>query len=165
MEPALLRPRKTPKKVKQDNSNSRYDQVCDVEMYYRRIYLHALGTVINAVNERFGKPGYANYKNIKRLFLSAINHKNLEPWINKDTETYECDVSKYKLEIHLKNFSTEFKDREGKSIRGIIKYIKGLPPVKRSFFSEIVILLMIAPTTNAASGRSASCLRRLKNWL
>ena len=120
------------------------------------------------MNVWFYKRGYANYKNIERLFLSAINHKNLELWINEGTETYVCDVYKYELKIHLKNFATEFKDREGKSIRGIIKYMKGLPPIKRSFLSEIVIflkILMIAPTSNAVSERSASCLRRLKNWL
>ena len=42
-------------------------------------------------------------------------------------ETYECDFNKYKLEIQLKSFATEFKDRADKSIRGIIKYMKGLP--------------------------------------
>lgn len=48
--------------------------------------------------------------------------------------------------------------------RCIIKYMKGLQPVNRSFFSEMVILLkilMIAPATNAVSESSASTLKLL----
>ena len=36
MEPALLRRKKIPIKVLQGNSNSCYDEVCDIEIYYGR---------------------------------------------------------------------------------------------------------------------------------
>ena len=72
--------------------------------------------------------------------------------------TYECYVNKFKWEILIKS-ANKFKVREDNSIRGIIKYMKELPhliPLR---------ILMIAPATNPVSKRSASCLRRLKNWL
>ena len=76
--PALPSCRKIPR---------RFLHVCDIEIYLQRMYFNAFDTVINAINERFDKPGYTNYKNIKRLFLSAISNEDLELWINEVTET------------------------------------------------------------------------------
>ena len=95
-----------------------------------------------------------------------MKHKTLEN--RRIYDVFKGCKSGKLVENGSKSFAIEFRDREAKSIRGIIKYMKELPPVKRRFFSEIVILLkilMIDPATNVVSKRSASCLRRLKNWL
>ena len=101
MEPPLSRRRKISEKVLQDYSNSCCHEVYDIEISYQQIYFNALDTVINAINEQFDQPGYTSYENIERLFLSAFNHKYLEPWINEVMETCNCDVRRYKLEIQF----------------------------------------------------------------
>lgn len=75
---------------------------------------------MNYVMQKYDQRGYVNYENIDRSFLTGLNQKNLEPEINEIIETCECDVNKYKWEIQIKRFDTQFKDRENKSICGII---------------------------------------------
>ena len=50
IEPALPRRKKIHSKALQGNSNSCCDEVCNREIYYRRIYFDALVTAINAIN-------------------------------------------------------------------------------------------------------------------
>ena len=54
------------------------------------------------------------------------------------------------------------------TIIDILSHIKGFSETKMEFFSEIVVLMklyLVLPATNAVSERSASTMRRIKNWL
>ena len=73
------------------------------------------------------------------------------------------DLNENKLEIR---FPAEFNGKEDKSMSSITKYMKGLAPVKRTFYSEKVIhlkILMTVPESNTISERSAICLKKLEN--
>ena len=81
--------------LENDTASTTYDEVSDVKTYHRRIYFDTLDAVINAVKDRFDKPGYTNYENIEQLLLSAVHAKCTKPWVYEVKNIYECDINIY----------------------------------------------------------------------
>ena len=63
---------------------------------------------------------------------------------------------------------TKFVNSNEKTVPAVINYMKNNIAVQTEIYSEIIVLLklyLVSPATNAVSQRSASSLRRIKNWL
>ena len=72
-QPSLLRKRKRPAKLLNENEASIYDEVSDGKTFCRRIYFNAIDTVTNCIKTQFSQPGYRAVKNIEQLILNVIN--------------------------------------------------------------------------------------------
>ena len=80
---------------------------------------------------------------------------------------YHQDVTAIELEAQLESLKTYFDKKEDSTLADIIKKIRKLPKSKKVYFSQVATLLKISlvlQATNAVSERSASILRRIKNW-
>ena len=80
---------------------------------------------------------------------------------------YHQDVTAIELEAQLESLKTYFDKKEDSILADIIKKIRKLPKSKKVYFSQVATLLKISlvlQATNAVSERSASILRRIKNW-
>ena len=81
---------------------------------------------------------------------------------------YHQDIKAIELEAQLKSLKTYFDKKEDTSLADIIEKIRKLPKSSKVYFSQVTTLLKISLVllaTNADSVRSASTLRRIKNWL
>ena len=64
--------------------------------------------------------------------------------------------------------NTYFDEKEHTTVTDIIEKIRKLPKYSKVYLSQVITLLkilLVLLTTNAVSERSASTLRRIKNWL
>ena len=72
------------------------------------------------------------------------------------------------MEAQFESLKTYFNEREDISLADSTGKIRKLPKSNTLYFSKVVTLLkvlLVLPATNAVSERSASTLRRIKNWL
>ena len=63
---------------------------------------------------------------------------------------------------------TKFVGSNEKTVSAVINYIKNNIGVRADFYSEIIAFLKLylaSPATNPVGERSASAMRRIKNWL
>ena len=59
-------------------------------------------------------------------------------------------------------------EKNGKKIKGIVKFLQSLSDTERLLYSmvvQLVKLILVMPTTNAISERSFSALLLMKTWL
>ena len=59
-------------------------------------------------------------------------------------------------------------EKNGKKIKGIVKFLQSLSDTERQLYSmvvQLVKLILVMPATDAISERSFSALRRMKTWL
>ena len=75
------------------------------------------------------------------------------------------------LDMQLQTLHTYFANKESdqKSIqlKDVLSYLKSLSEPQHVLYSQVVVLatLLVMPATNAASERSFSALKRIKNYL
>ncbi|KAL5017761.1 hypothetical protein ScPMuIL_005158, partial [Solemya velum] len=50
-------------------------------------------------------------------------------------------------------------------LQSVVTYLKSLTEAEKTYFSEVVKLILGMPATNATSEKSFSALRRVKTWL
>ena len=81
---------------------------------------------------------------------------------------YSEEINQYRFSTQLQILKSKFVDSNEKIVSAVINYMKNNIGVQADFYSEIIILLklyLLLPATNAVSERSASAIRRIKNWL
>lgn len=73
------------------------------------------------------------------------------------------------LETQLQIFSSKYADATSKvSLKEILDYLRTLTEDQRAFFSQVnhlAKLILVMPASNAASKRSFSTMRKIKNYL
>ena len=162
-EPKLPRKRKAPRHLEIGSSESPKE-------YYKRIYYEALDLAVNCIKNRFDQPGYAMYKNLETLLVTAANKKDYKDCFKIVTDFYGTDLSQSRLKTQLKILATHFDNNDGSSVsfRDIKSYFQNLTSSTCTLFSEVVTLMqlvLVLPATNATSERSFSAMRRVKNYL
>ena len=167
-EPKLPRKRKAPRHLEIGSSESEHPS--SPKEYYKRIYYEALDLAVNCIKSRFDQPGYAMYKNLEALLVTAANGKDYEDCFKLVTDFYGTDLSQSRLRTQLDILATHFHDNDGSSVsfRDIKSYFQNLTSSTRTLFSEVVTLMqlvLVLPATNASSERSFSAMRRVKNYL
>ena len=81
---------------------------------------------------------------------------------------YSEEINQYRFSTQLQILKSKFVDSNEKIVSAVINYMKNNIGVQADFYSEIIVLLklyLLLPATNAVSERSASAIRRIKNWL
>ena len=81
-------------------------------------------------------------------------------------ELYRDDIQYDDLELQFKTLSNQLSGNV--LLSDIITYLKELPAVTKTLFSEVITLvklLLVMPATNASSERSFSALKCLKGYL
>ena len=92
------------------------------------------------------------YANMEQVLLNAV---------------YGDDFNHEKLEIQLKTLVSNI-DKDRKTLKEIIEYLRSLPIVSQKLLSEIIVLaklILVMPVTNASSERSFISLKQIKTYL
>lgn len=167
-EPVLPRKRKAPSYFEVGSGEGFHRTT--VEEHYRRQYFEALDLVISGIKKRFDQPGYAMYKNLEWLLVTAANQQCFEAYFQQVTSFYKDDFKPVELGAQLLNLGTWFLKERQKSVslQDCLQYLRSLSDGQRSFYSEVCCLarlILVMPSTNAVSERSFSAMRRLKTYL
>ena len=132
----------------------------DCQAHYRWSYFEALNLVVNAIEDRF-----------EELLMHTIRGESTQEYFNFVTEFYRDDFDSIQLQLHLDILQTTFPSQlksPSLSFHDVRKYIQSLSEAECALISEVVTLLkliLVLPSTNAASERSFSAMRCLKMYL
>ena len=164
--PVLPRKWRAPKRIEIGEGECYH--VDDVEDYYCIQYFEAIDLAITGITNRFDQPGYTIYSNLESLLVKAANQTDYSTELNKVVAFYE-DFDKPLLETQLQIFSSKYADASSKvSLKEILHYLCTLSEDQRTFFSQVnhlAKLILVMPASNAASERSFSTMRKIKNYL
>ena len=157
-EPSLPRKRKVPKWF--EGQDDGYHS-STVEDHYRILYFEAFDLAVSSIKERFDQPGYILYQNLEDYSteLQSILH------------FYGDDFNENELLTQLQIFTSSFTEQhqgEVITLQDIISFFKSLSKGQRLFYKQlcwVVRLILVLPSTNAASERSFSTMKRLKSYL
>ena len=102
------------------------------------------------------------------MLVKAANQTDYSTELNKVVAFYE-NFDKPLLETQLQIFSSKYADASSKvSLKEILHYLCTLSEDQRAFFSQVnhlAKLILVMPASNAASERSFSTMRKIKNYL
>ena len=132
-----------------------------------RSFLKCWTIVINSIERRFEQPGYVMYQNLESLLVAAATGQVYGEYLKKVTDVYGDDFEQPYLSAQLESFGVAF-DRKSASLDDCLSFLRGLSSGESSFFSQVCTLtrlIMVMPSTNAASEGSFSAMRRLKTYL
>ncbi len=163
-EPVLPRHRKRPKRYEAGSEEYSPPTVKD---HFQRQYFEILDCAINCIKSRFDQPGYNKYSKVESLLLKAMKGEEFEEEYDFVCAFYNDDVSSTPLKIQLQTLATQISEKNP-SLIDLLEYMKHLNPSQFSMFSEVFTLLKIVlvnPSTNSASERSFSAMRRIKTYL
>ena len=101
--------------------------------------------------------------------LKGVTGKSYAEELSFITELYSNDIDMCLLQTHLSLVQTHFKDRSSTpTLMDVVDYVKSLQEPGQVLLSEVVkfiILILVAPATNATSEQSFSALRIIKTYL
>jgi len=164
--PVLPRKRRAPKRIEIGEGECYH--VDDVEDYYRLQYFEAIDLAVAGITNRFDQPGYTIYSNLESLLVKAANQNDYSAELEQVASFYE-DFDTPLLETQLHIFSSKYADATSKvSLKEILDYLRILTEDQRIFFSQVNHLakpILVMPASNAASERSFSTMRKIKNYL
>ena len=125
--------------------------------------------ITTVITERFNQPGYRIYQNAEDLLLKSANGENFEAQFEFVTKFYKSDLHPQRLHQQLQILLTNFPSSAAKArLSDLMEYFGSLTKAQRELLSEVCTmfkLVLVMPSTNAASERSFSTLRRIKAYL
>ena len=165
--PTLPKKRRAPERFRVGSGEAFFHD--DPRQYYRAQYFEALDLVLNFVKKRFDQPGYTIYSSPEALLLKAAR-RDFTAELDTVVQFYGDDFNPSLLKLHLEMLGTSFRNLPSKLLAfpDVKEHMQSLSPGMQSSMPEAFILLrliLIMPATNAVSERSASALRRVKNYL
>ena len=142
-----------------------------VEDHYHKLHFEVLDLAISSIQGRFDQPGYAVYQNLEEVLLKAVNRKDYSTNLEAVIDSYGDDFNESELSTQLQVFSSSFPRNEQSKIitlREILHFLQSLSKGQRVFYKQvcwIARLILVLPSTNAASERSFSAMKRVKTYL
>ena len=118
-DPTLPRKRKIPRRFLDENVDGNYNEITELEVYYRRYFYNAIDIIVNSIKARFHQPGYQHYENIEQLLINAAKGSTITPWLDHVIETYEADIDPSRLRVQLQLLPELLKEVDGFSIKEI----------------------------------------------
>ena len=168
-EPTLPRRRKMPNRIDEGIAPPEFPKDC--RSYYHQSYFEALDLVINAIQDRFDQPNFNTYSQLEELLLKTILGDETKAAYNSVCKFYKNDFDHQQLQLHLHTLCATFPDTlksPSLSVNDVKGYICSLSLNERLLMNEVLTLLkliLVLPSTNAASERSFSAMRHLKTYL
>ena len=161
--------RKTPKRYDVGSGEGEFRS--SPKEYFKVHYFEAPDLIVNLIQQRFDQPGYGVYRSLQDLLIKAAHNKDFSSELESVMKVHGNDFHPSILKVQLELLNTSLlssSDSVTPTFPEIKSYIVSLTPAVRSSLSEVYKLLkliLVMPATNAISERSASALRRLKNYL
>ena len=114
--------------------------------------------------------GYAVYSSLEALLLKAAKKEDFSAELDTVVQFYGEDFNASLRKLHLEMLGTSFisSPLESLTFKDVKQHMQSLSPGMQSSMSEaftLLRLILAMPATNAVSERSASALRRVKNYL
>ena len=166
-EPTIPRKREKPARYLGEQETPHYNDITEAKLMYKRVYFNAASTIITCIKGRFNHPGLQAYQSIEKLLIKTTNGREIQESLSDVHKIYHQDVKAIELEAQLESLKTYFDEKEGTTLADIVDKMRNLSKSSLVYFSQVSLLkiLLVMPETNAVSERSASSLRRIKNWL
>ena len=166
--PVVPRQRKRPKRY--ENGDGIGYMAESVETRYCLIYNEVLDLLINSIRNHFQQQGYVTYSKLEQLLLKSANRQDATDELKHICQFYGDDIDgnllKVQLQVLSSNISTPVsKQQSGHHLDSVLEYLRSLSEAQRSLLSEVCVLTLVMPATNAVSERSFSALRRVKTYL
>ena len=158
--------RKTPKRYDEGSGEGEFRS--SPKEYFKVHYFEAPDLIVNLIQQRFDQPGYGVYRSLQDLLIKAAHNKDFSSELESVMKVHGNDFDPSILKVQLELLNTSLlssSDSVTPTFPDIKSYIVSLTPAVRSSLSEVCKLKLVIPATNAISERSASALRRLKNYL
>ena len=169
-EPVLPRKRKAPRHLEYGDGEGYHSLT--IEEHYRQQYFEALDLAISSIQDRFNQPGYATYKNLESLLLKVVNQGDYSAELQEVVSFYGDDVNEVELTTQLQilsaKFAKDFQPDSPYTLKMVLSFLRDLSAGQRIFYKQVcnvARLVIVMPSTNAASERSFSVMRRIKNYL
>ena len=163
--PSLPRKRKAPRCLDEGSAPTFHGTV---EKHYRVIFFEAIDLITSAIDRRFQQPGYETYGKVQSLLLKAASAQEYGEELRFVLSFYGSDFDPHLLQTHLDIFSRPFQVEGDVTVSDIVTFFQKCTSGQLELISEVmklVILLLVMPTTNAASERSFSAMRLIKTYL
>ncbi len=122
------------------------------------------------IQECFNQNDYHTYAKMEKLLVLAASRKPYSQTLQEVVELYGSDFSVAELGTHLELLNHVEIEHTGKELtfQDIHNYFKQQSSGHLAAMAQVVHLkkcVLLMPSTNAVSERSASALRRLKSYL
>ena len=167
-EPTIPRKHKKPARYLGEQETPHYNDITEAKLMYKRVYFNAADTIITCIKERFNQPVLKACQSIEKLLIDTTNGREYQESLSDVLKIYHQDVKAIELEAQLESLKTYFDEKEGTTLADIVDKMRYLSRSSLVYFSQVITLLkilLVMPATNVVSERSASSLRRIKNWL
>ena len=105
-----------------------------------------LDVVITNIKIRFEQPKYLTYKNLEDLLVRAANNQVFDESLGCVTALYKNDLDRSLLSAQLQNLGTAFTlstRTDPVSLGDCLKFLRGLLPAQKSFFSRVCRLALL----------------------
>lgn len=135
--------------------------------YYLHAYYEALDLAINAIQDRFDQPGYKTYRHLEELLVKAARDAEIQSDLDAVCDFYGTDFDQVQLQLQLQTLQATLKSKSA-TLKDVKQFIVGMSESEQALISEVIKLLqliLVLPSTNAASERTFSAMRRLKTYL
>lgn len=116
--------------------------------------------------------GYATYKNLESLLCKVANQGDYSAELQEVVSFYGDDVNEVELTTQLQilsaKFAKDFQPDSPYTLKMVLSFLRDLSAGQRIFYKQVcnvARLVIVIPSTNAASERSFSVMRRIKNYL
>ena len=166
-EPCLPRKRKAPRPLEVGTSEGNFH--ASPKIHFKVQYFEVLDSVTSFICQRFDQHGYKIYKSMQDLLIKAANREEHSADLESVVKFYGDNFDFSSLKVHLELLGISFVNLlDQLTLSDIQEHLKSLSPAFRSSMSEVCKLLklfLVMPATNAVSERSASAVRRIKNYL
>ena len=163
-EPCLPRRKRAPSHIEVGEGVGYH--AASTEEHFRTQYYEALDLAIAGIKDRFDQPGYEIYRNLEELLLKSANRKDYSTELKEVVKQYKNDFDELELTTQLQIFGDNFESLV--TLKEAISFLKSLSAGQKMFFKQVcrlAKLIIVMPSTNAASERSFSAMKRVKSYL
>ena len=161
-EPSWPRKRRAPSRFETGTTAGYFS--ANVEDYYRSIFFEALDTITQCISTRFDQPGFQTYSKLEAVLLKGSAGDCYDNDLDVVMRLYPEDLEEQLLRSQLLLLKSHFKNSSPPGLMNIAKFVQE----NQQLLSEVVkllVLVLVAPATNATSERCFSALRIVKTYL
>ena len=135
--------------------------------YFKQIYFDALDSIINAIKNWFGQPGYQIFSGVEQLLLKTISKENHGDELRRISERYSSDFGWLVISSELDLLLAIFEENSPCNFEEVERDLQSTPQHQRLLCNVLTIIRLVLTngSTSATAELSFSMARRMKTWL
>ena len=167
-DPVLPRQRKRPPRYEEGTAQPYFS--LSPKEYFKQIYFESLDAAIQAITDRCDQGDYDVYAKSEQVLILAATKQKYSDELEAVTTFFKDDICETQLKTQLEVLGHMNINKTGDKLTfiDIVAHFKSQSSAQLEYISQVVRLVkfvLLMPATNAVSERSASALRKIKNYL